>query len=409
MNLSHWGWNDRLAMDFADYAAGGCCAGRVVSVSREIYRVITAQGECSAALSGKLRFRAGSRSELPAVGDWVALSIPPSGRAAIAGILPRRSKFSRKAAGAVVEEQVIAANIDYVFLLNALNQDYNLRRLERYLVLAWESGARPVVLLTKAGLCADAAQKMAETAAVAAGAPVYLVSSVTGTGLSGLEQYLKAGLTVTLLGSSGAGKSTLLNRLAGCELQRIGAIRSGDDRGRHTTTRSDLFRLPGGALVIDTPGLRELQLWGGGSGLSETFEDLEAYAARCRFNDCRHRDEPGCAVQEALRSGALDRGRYESYLKLQREMAYLERTRNRRAQMEEQARWKAISKAIRKYYKNKPAGEPLPAAGCSYGNMRSVWLRGCLKRAAPRLQPELIAVILKAKLKELLIGRKAFG
>ena len=354
MNLSHWGWNNRLAKDFAGYAAGGCYAGRVISVSREIYRVITAQGEFTAELAGKLRYRAGNRSELPAVGDWVALSIPPAGRATIAGLLPRRSKFSRKAAGAVVEEQVIAANIDFVFLLNALNQDYNLRRLERYLVLARESGARPVVLLTKADLCETADQRMAETAAVAAGAPVHLVSSVTGLGLPGLEQYLKPGLTVTLLGSSGAGKSTLLNRLAGCEMQRVGEIRFGDDRGRHTTTRSEIVCLPGGALVIDTPGLRELQLWGGGAGVSETFEDLEAYAARCRFNDCRHRDEPGCAVQEALQSGALDRGRYESYLKLQREMAYLERTRNRRAQLEEQARWKAIHKTIRKYYKKKP-------------------------------------------------------
>ena len=232
---------------------------------------------------------------------------------------------------------------------------------------------------------------MAETAAVAARAPVYLVNSVTGATCR--LQYLKPGLTVTLLGSSGAGKSTLLNRLAGCELQRIGAIRSGDDRGRHTTTRSDLFRLPGGALVIDTPGLRELQLWGGGSGLSETFEDLEAYAARCRFNDCRHR-KPGCAVQEALRSGTA-RGRYEAT-----EAAAGNGHRAHRTSAPDKSE---PASAIRRSEDIKVSAAPAADGGLQLRQMRSVWL---MLPGQPSVATRFIAVILKAKLKELLIGRK---
>jgi ribosome biogenesis GTPase / thiamine phosphate phosphatase len=271
LDLDKWGWNDFFSTHFFDYEAGGCSAGRVLSASRERYRVAVQEGEIIAELAGKLRYRAGSRGGLPAVGDWVAINRTPTGPATITGVLPRKSKFSRKVAGETVEEQVIAANIDFVLLICALNNDFNLRRLERYMTLAWESGARPVAVLTKSDLCSHVEQKIAEVRKVAVGADVLAASSVTGEGLSRLEPYLAAGSTVVLLGSSGAGKSTLLNRLAGAELQRVQEVRSGDDRGRHTTTSSEIYVLPGGALVIDTPGMRELQLWGGGGAVSETF------------------------------------------------------------------------------------------------------------------------------------------
>jgi ribosome biogenesis GTPase len=280
--------------------------------------------------------QATGREDYPAVGDWVALT-PPSAdyKAQIQAILPRVSKFARKAAGAVIEEQIVAANIDLVFICMGLDADYNLRRLERYLAAAWESGALPVVVLTKADLCeAELDERLRDAEAVAIGAEVLPISSINGEGLGTVKGMLTTGKTGALIGSSGVGKSTLINHLLGFERQTIGEVRTGDGRGRHTTTHRELILLEGGGLLVDTPGMRELHLMDlAGSGVEGAFEDIEQLAQNCRFRDCHHRKEPGCAVKEALRVGNLDARRLESYEKLQREQAMIERKAARRQAM----------------------------------------------------------------------------
>jgi ribosome biogenesis GTPase / thiamine phosphate phosphatase len=346
--LEQWGWRSSMETPMAAYRAEGLTSGRVALEHKHMYRVYTEQGEVLAEVSGKLRFQAVGREDFPAVGDWVAVSVRESeGRATIHGILPRFSKFSRKAAGNVTEEQIVAVNVDTVFLVQALNQDFNVRRLERYLILAWESGANPVIILSKADLCEDAPVKLAEVHAAAAGVPVHVVSALEGEGISELADYVRFGQTVALLGSSGVGKSTLINRLIGSDVQETGGIREDDGRGRHTTTHRELLQLPGGGLLIDTPGMRELQLWEADEGLSAGFRDVEAAAAACRFHDCSHGKEPGCAVRAALEDGSLDADRYQSYLKLQRELAYLARKEDVRLQLQEKAKWKQIHKQMK--------------------------------------------------------------
>jgi ribosome biogenesis GTPase len=260
---------------------------------------------------------------VPAVGDWVAARpLPGERKAAIEAVLPRRTVFSRKEAWVRTEEQVVAANVDTVFLVQGLGQDFNVRRLERYLVAAWESGAEPVIILTKTDLVEDAGGAVAEAETVAFGVPVLAISAVTGDGLEELEQHLVPGRTVALLGSSGVGKSTLVNRLAGRELLATRELRA-DGRGRHTTSHRELVPLPSGALLIDTPGMRELQLWAGEESLDGAFADVAELTTQCRFADCAHRTEPGCAIRAALADGRLDRERWESYRKLQRELRAL--------------------------------------------------------------------------------------
>jgi ribosome biogenesis GTPase len=245
----------------------------------------------------------------------------------------------------------LVANIDAVFIVSSLNRDFNLRRMERYLVLTWESGVNPVIVLNKADLCEDVYSKITEISSIAPGVPVHAISCETGQGLDQLTPYLGTGKTVALLGSSGVGKSTLLNCLLGESIKRTGAVRSQDSRGRHTTTHRQMHLLPRGGLVIDTPGLRELRLWGSDEGISSTCEDIEEYSVRCRFNDCRHQGEPGCAVMEALESGVLDWARYQSYLKLQKEMAYISRKENLFEALEEKEKWKQIHKEIKRIKK----------------------------------------------------------
>ncbi|MCL4517391.1 MAG: ribosome small subunit-dependent GTPase A [Firmicutes bacterium] len=370
--LESMGWNPHFQRAFEPYAGSGCLAARVASEYQDIYRLYTEQGEVLAKVSGKLRFQARGRQDFPAVGDWVAINtgangapaenevanqtainpsqaaITPNQAVTIQAVLPRRSKFSRKLAGRTTEEQVVAANVNTVFLVTALNGDFNPRRMERYLTMAWESGANPVIILNKADLCDNVELKIAESAAVAIGAPIHAISCTREEGLDALAPYLKKGCTVALLGSSGVGKSTLVNRLVGDDIRQVRDVRGGDDRGRHTTTNRDLIRLPQGGLIIDTPGMRELQLWDADKGLQDTFEDIAALAGQCRFRDCRHRSEPGCAVQEALISGELDSGRYESYRKLQKELAYLDRKEDPAEQRTEKERWKKIHQAAKK-------------------------------------------------------------
>ncbi|MGH4121319.1 ribosome small subunit-dependent GTPase A [Clostridium sp.] len=280
-------------------------------------------------ISGKLRHETMDGEEFPSVGDFVVVSLRPSEmRATIHKVLPRKSKFSRKVAGTNTKEQIVASNIDTIFLVNSLNKDFNVRRIERYLIIALESGASPVILLSKADLCVDLDEKLRETEKVAVGVPIHIVSAIDNRGMDDLSQYLKPGITIALLGSSGVGKSTLLNYLAGETVQETKEVRADDDRGRHTSTSREMFILDNGAIMIDTPGMRELQLWGGTEGISEAFEDIEALASKCRFSDCMHKKEPDCAIKKALEDGIIDEKRLKSYLTLQKESIMIEKKQN---------------------------------------------------------------------------------
>lgn len=291
-----------------------------------MYKLGTEVGEVIGEISGKYRFEILEQEQYPAVGDWVVISLrAEEKRATIHKILPRKSKFSRKVAGIETREQIVASNVDTVFLVNALNNDFNIRRIERYLIMAWESGAEPIIVLSKADLCEDLDEKIMETEMTAVGVPIHVISTVDGRGLEELKQYTKPGKTIALLGSSGVGKSTLVNYLAGEELQKTKEVREYDDRGRHTSTSREMFVLDSGAIMIDTPGMREMQLWGGSEGISEAFEDVEEIASQCRFADCKHKKEPGCAVKQAIEEGRLSEERFESYIKLQKEICIAER------------------------------------------------------------------------------------
>lgn len=296
---------------------------RVVLQERGLYRIRTDRGEQSALVSGKFQHDAQNASDYPVVGDFVLADCTDPDTAVIHRVLPRKSLFVRRAAGTGAVEQAVAANVDTAFLCMSLNNDFSLRRLERYLSVAWESGAQPVVVLTKADLCEDIEQKRLEVESVAVGVPILVVSSMAQDGYVQILPYVTADRTVAFVGSSGVGKSTLINRLLGEERLATGGLRN-DDKGRHTTTHRELLLLPNGAMVIDTPGMRELGMWDTASGVEQTFADIEALAARCRFRNCAHTGEPGCAVRAALESGELDAGRWQSYQKLMTENAYAE-------------------------------------------------------------------------------------
>ncbi len=340
MNLQDLGWNDGFAAAFEPH--DNCIPARVSAQHRGGYDVLTERGELRVRLAGRLRHEAASAADLPAVGDWVALR-----EETVHAVLPRRSAFTRKAAWSPTEAQVLAANLDTVFVVSGLDGDFNLRRLERYLTLAWESGATPALVLTKADLCEDVGGSLLEAEQVAFGVPAHVVSNVTGEGLDELSPYLAPAKTVALLGSSGVGKSTLANRLLGAELQATKEIAE-DGRGRHTTTSRQLLRLPGGALLVDTPGLREIQLWDADEGIEEAFADVDELAAGCRFNDCAHRREPGCAVQAAIDEGRLPRERLQSYRALQRELARLARKQDARLRSEERKKRAALARSRRR-------------------------------------------------------------
>jgi ribosome biogenesis GTPase / thiamine phosphate phosphatase len=338
--LGRLGLNDEVARLYEGHAPG-LEAGRVVVQHRGLWEVATAGGEALAEITGRLRHEA-DPGELPVVGDWVGLR-----DGLIDAVLPRTSKFSRKTPWTEVSEQVLVANVDVAFLVMGLDdRDFNLRRLERYLTTAWEGGATPVIVLNKSDLAFDLETQLAETESVAFGVPVHAVSAETGEGVLELRRHLAGNRTVALLGSSGVGKSSIINLLLGEERFRTGEVRS-DGRGRHTTTHRELVPVPGGGVIIDTPGLRELQLWETDGGLDQTFVDVADLMAQCRFSDCRHETEPGCAIKAALADGSLTIGRWESYLKLQRELARLERKLDPKLRSEQRKKWAAITKSHR--------------------------------------------------------------
>lgn len=347
--LESLGWDDDRNESFIEHAAAGLLPGRVATQHKGSYVVLAEAGELTAEVAGRMRYDAAGSTDLPVVGDWVALDVRADEHAAtIRAVLERRTKFSRKVAGNESEEQLLSANIDVIFLASSLNEDLNPRRLERYLTMAYENGALPVVVLTKADLCDDVPAALDRVAAVAIGTPIHVVSAVTGEGFGELLPYLAGNKTVTLLGSSGVGKSTLINRLAGRELMAVQEVREDDAKGRHTTTRRQLVLLPNGGVIVDTPGMRELQLWEASDGFKGSFQDVEALATECRFRDCSHRTEPDCAVRGAVASGALSDERLASYNKLQRELLHLARKRDQRLAQEETRKWKIRHKAMRK-------------------------------------------------------------
>jgi ribosome biogenesis GTPase len=363
IELGELGWDAEWARVFAEQAPRDTVPARVTIEFNHIYRIATADGELQAQLAGRLRHQAAGRHELAAVGDWVAVRRLPQDRTGfIELVLPRRSKFSRKAAGEVTAEQVVAANIDTVFLVMGLDGDFNLRRLERYLLTSFESGARPVVLLSKADLADNVSERVKDVQAVAPGVPVHPTIAVRRAFADGavaepdvqvVEQYLGVGRTGTLLGSSGAGKSTLINALLGEPVLKTRAVRSHDSRGRHTTRHRQLIVLPSRGVLIDTPGMRELQLWDVSDAARDTFEDIDDLAAGCRFTDCRHQDEPRCAVKAAVSEGKLSAERLASFIKLQDELRNLEARRDGRAQIEERRRGKVIGRAIKQLHKQR--------------------------------------------------------
>ena len=360
------GWDAGWDAAFEPFAVGGRRPARVVAVHKETAIVRgDIGGDRSATVSGRFRYDALAASDFPAVGDWVALEPTDAGAGAddpavIAVVLPRRAAFvrsaadaSRRTAGNLADEQVIAANVDIAFLVAGLDGDFNLRRLERYLAVAWSSGVTPVIVLNKADIARDLEGRLVAVEGIAPGVPVVVLSALTGDHVADLEPHLGPGHTSVVLGSSGVGKSTLVNTLLGEQRQAVSDVREDDSRGRHTTTHRELFALPGGALLIDTPGIRSLEVAGADEGVDTAFDDITELATLCRFSDCRHGGEPGCAVRGAIADATLGEDRLASFRKLERELSYAERREDPRARAAEAKKWRQIHLDSRRHMDQK--------------------------------------------------------
>ncbi|KAA3606904.1 MAG: ribosome small subunit-dependent GTPase A [Calditrichaeota bacterium] len=338
MDLIRLGWNEFFKKEST---GSNTFYGRISVEHKSLYKIFTEFGEMKAVVTGKMKFNSQSSVDLPVVGDWVVFT-KENDLAVIQEVLPRKSKFSRKVAGIETSEQIVASNIDHLFIVTSLNQDLNLRRLERYLTLAWDGGANPVIILSKADLADDLDEIITQVETVAWGVPIHVTSSLDDIGFDELGEYFEGNKTIAVLGSSGVGKSTLINKLLGNEVLKVSEIGEYKDKGKHTTTHRELLLLPKGGIIIDTPGMREIQIWEGSEGLEKTFADVEEFAMNCKFSDCKHESEPNCGINEALRNGNLDEARLKSYKKLQREIAYQERKQNEGLHKNSKNRWKGI-------------------------------------------------------------------
>lgn len=361
-SLKDLGWRECFSSQYGAIEADAqFVPARVAEDSREIYRIVSTQGEFVSELSGKFRNEVLGRADFPAVGDWVLARLRENERrATIHRVLNRSSKFTRKIAGRKTEEQIVAANVDVVFLVSSLNREFNPRRIERYLTLAWKSGAKPLIVLNKCDLCETAQDLLRETESTAMGVRVILASAFRGDGIEEIREVLQAGsgktaaaLTAGLIGSSGVGKSSLINAILGTPLQETRSVREADDRGRHATTARQLIVVPGGGVLIDTPGMRELQLWDAGEGIGHAFGEIQELAAQCKFRDCKHESEPGCAVRAAVESGALDAERLESFHKLGREEKFLEAKQDAAVRAAQTKALKGLMKGQKRFYRER--------------------------------------------------------
>lgn len=349
MNLKDLGWSHFFQQQIDEQELNFLPA-RVFRQDLNQYHLFSEQGILKGVLPGRLRNDSYSKADLPTVGDWVIVSPISGGEAGqvqIERLLERKSRFSRQEAGESVDEQVIAANIDTAFIVSSLDDDFNINRLERYLLLAWDSGALPVIVLNKADLCDDIQEKLDVLQPVAKGTPIHVVSAKDGDGLDEVRQYMSPGNTCVLMGSSGVGKSTIINALLGYDKFATGEVRTDDSKGRHTTTFRELVVADSGGMVIDTPGMRELQIWADTVALDEHFDDVQDLAARCKFNDCQHQSEPGCAVTAAIAEGSLTEDRLQSYFKLKREIQHFESQENAAARARRKQEHRRFSKLIR--------------------------------------------------------------
>ncbi|QJB57046.1 ribosome small subunit-dependent GTPase A [Pseudodesulfovibrio sp. zrk46] len=352
-SMEQLGWNAFFEDHFQPYKEQGLGVGRVLREVRHQYRIYTPQGIVDGDVSGHFQYTAIDRADYPTVGDWVVIR-QHDDYALIEKVLPRTSAFSRNRAGTEVQEQVVAANIDYLCIVCGLDggRNFNLRGIERYIAMTMEGGAKPVIVLNKSDLCADGELAMLQAQSVADAFPIHLVSALTHEGLEEFSMSFESGSTVAFAGHSGVGKSSLINTLLGRAELKTNSLRESDLRGRHTTTHKELFFLQSGAMVIDTPGMRELQLWGSQQSLNDTYSEIHEAAQRCRFNDCTHQNEPGCAVRELLIDGSVEMERYENYLDMRSELLFLESKRNEKKSHERKAKEKALSRLIRRSQKN---------------------------------------------------------
>ncbi len=352
MNLENLGWNPYFHEHYSKHLNDNLIPARVSFQSKGIYRLLSGKGELLAEIAGSLIYKSPGSENLPVCGDWVLADNPENtNRILIRFLLPRRTSFSRKQAGTAVGRQVIASNIDTVCLVSGLDADFNPRRIERYLAIAWESGANPVIILNKADLCTEVATRLRETESLAPGIPVFAVSATDGLGMESILSCAGTGQTIALLGSSGVGKSSIVNRLLESSVQDVRETDPDTGRGMHTTSARHLFLLPSGGLIMDTPGMRELQVWSLDTGLDSTFEDITSLAEQCRFRDCSHQTEPGCRVRAAVARGELDGGRLANYFKLSKEARYIELKSTHSASWVEKERWKKVMGSAKKHPK----------------------------------------------------------